>query len=245
MPPNSKSVKNYGSAPLANVALCLGTLTKAMNRPAHLPGITVFYGPSGYGKSTAAGIARTHSQAYYVQARSSWTRKAAHMAILQEMGVMPAKTLYEMANQVAEQLVLSGRPLIIDEVDYLVERGSLEIIRDIYEASLAPIMLIGEEGLPVKLRKFERFHGRVLDFAPAAPASLGDAMALRDLYAKKVNIAEDLMQHIHAAANGSVRRVCVNIERVQEIALTEGLSAIDLAAWGKRDLFTGEAPSRR
>ena len=48
---------NAGIAPLTNVALCLGTLRRAIDRPRHLPGITVFYGPSGYGKSTAAAVA--------------------------------------------------------------------------------------------------------------------------------------------------------------------------------------------
>lgn len=233
-----------GKAPLGNVALCLGTLEKAMNRPRHLPGITVFYGPSGYGKSTAAAIARVRHNAYYVQARSSWTRKAAHAAILKEMGLVPGKTLADMADQVAEQLVLSRRPLIIDESDYLVERGSVEIIRDIYEASLAPIMLIGEERLPSSLKKWERFHGRVLDWAPAQPASGKDALALRDLYATRVSIADDLMEHVATLAEGSVRRICVNIERIQDAALAEGRDSMDKAQWGKRDLYMGNAPTR-
>lgn len=72
---------NTGIAPLTNVALCLGTLKRAIDRPRHLPGITVFYGPSGFGKSTAAACAVIQCRACYVQARSSWTRKAAHEAI--------------------------------------------------------------------------------------------------------------------------------------------------------------------
>ena len=248
--PNTSTAVNtlnplLGRAPLANVALCLGTLEKSMRRPAHLPGITVFYGPSGYGKSTAAAIARVRHNAYYVQARSSWTRKSAHAAILREMGITPAKTIADMADQVAEQLVLSRRPLIVDEADYLVEKNSIEIIRDVYEASLAPIMLIGEECLPNNLRRWERFHGRVLEWAPAQPASPQDALALRDLYATRVHIADDLMSHVHQLAEGSVRRICVNIELIQDAALAGGVTDMDLAAWGGRDLYTGNAPSRR
>lgn len=234
-----------GKAPLANVALCLGALEKLKNRPAHLPGIGVFYGPSGYGKSTAAAVGCIRHNAYYVQARSSWTRKAAHQAILKEMGVTPGKTLADMAEQVAEQLVLSGRPLIVDEVDYLVDRGSVEILRDIYEASQAPILLIGEEALPNKLKRYERFHGRVLAWTPAQPASMEDALALRDLYGTRAAIADDLMALIHDQAHGSVRRIVVNIEMVQDTAKNLGLDAIDAAAWGKRLLYTGDAPSRR
>nr|WP_249123784.1 ATP-binding protein [Pseudomonas aeruginosa] len=71
-----------------------------------------------------------------------------------------------MADQIAEELAASGRPLIIDEMDHLVAAGQVELIRDLYESSQASILLIGEEMLPTKLKKYERFHGRVLSWVP-------------------------------------------------------------------------------
>ena len=93
-----------GKAPLANVGLTLGALTGAINRPSHLPGIVVLYGPSGLGKSTSATIDTVQLRAYYVQAKSSWTRKAVYQSILKSMGVDPAKTIYEMEEQVRRSL---------------------------------------------------------------------------------------------------------------------------------------------
>jgi len=242
---NQQPLNLLGNAPLANVSLCVSTLDQAMNRPAHLPGIVTFTGPSGFGKSTAAAITANRFDAVYVAARSTWTRKAAHLAILKEMGVAPARTLYGMAEQVAEQLALSRKPLIIDECDYLVKNGTIEIIRDLYEASNAAIMLIGEENLPTRLRQWERFHGRVLKFALAEPPSLDDARALRDLYVSSLSIADDLLARVHTEAKGSVRRICVNLENIRKEAVDNGLTGMDLASWGARPLFTGEAPSRR
>ncbi len=37
------------TAPLANVSLCGIALSRAMERPSHLPGMVCFYGPSGWG----------------------------------------------------------------------------------------------------------------------------------------------------------------------------------------------------
>lgn len=241
----TQSLNLLGRAPLMNVSLCVTTLKKAMDRPGHLPGIVTFTGPSGFGKSTAAAITANETDAVYVQAKSTWTRKAAHLAILREMGVTPAKTLYGMAEQVAEQLVLSRQPLIVDECDYLLKNGTIEMIRDIYEASNAAIMLIGEEMLPTRLRQWERFHGRILTFAQAEPASLDDARALRALYVDGVEIADDLLARVHREAKGSVRRICVNLEYVREEAEANGLTEIDLAFWGNKPLFTGDAPARR
>lgn len=240
------TVNLAGKAPLYNVSLCLGTLEKAKNRPRHLPGIVVFYGPSGFGKSTAAAVAVTQAQAYHVQLQSSWTRKAIYLAILKVMGIAPAKTMYEMGDQVATQLAASQRPLILDDAQYMTAKGQEEIVKDIYESCLGTIMLIGEESLPGDLKKSERLHGRVLEFAQAEAPSFADARALRDTYySQKVTIADDLLDAVRAAANGSVRRILVNLEHIQAYTLENGLKKIDVEAWGNRQLYTGEAPARR
>ena len=216
-----------------------------MHRPAHLPGMVTLYGPSGWGKSFAAAHAANRHRAYYIEAKSSWTKKALLMAILKEMGIVPEKTIYQMTDQVSEQLVLSGRPLIVDEMDHVADKNAVEIVRDIYEGSNAPMLLIGEERLPHKLRRWERFHGRMLDWVPAQPADIEDARALRSLYCQSVEVADDLLERFLEAANGSVRRICVNLERARQEALGQGLTCIDRAAWGNRELFTGEPPRRR
>jgi DNA transposition AAA+ family ATPase len=231
-------------APLANVALCLTALERAMQRPSHLPGIVVLYGPSGWGKSFAAAHAANRHRCYYVEAKSTWSKRDVVKAILKEMGISPAVSTTEMLDQVAEQLVLSKRPLIVDEVDHLVKRAEVQIVRDLYEASKAPILLIGEEQLPVKLKKYERFHGRVLQWAPAQPVTIEDAQALRRLYCTRATIADDLLAKITDTAAGSARRVVVNLELVQEEAAIQGWESVDLARWGKRDLYTGDAPRR-
>lgn len=234
-----------GLAQIANLGLCDIALERAMSRTASLPGLVCFYGPSGYGKSMSAAWVANARRAYYVQARSIWTKKHTLKAILAEMNIKSAGTVSEMADQIAEELAASGRPLIIDEMDHLVDRGSVELVRDIYEASQAAILLIGEEGLPTKLRKFERFHGRVLSWVPAQPVSLQDARHLVPIYSGQVAVADDLLEHLVNLANGSVRRVAVNLELIRDSALTLGLDQMDLATWGKRELYTGEAPKRR
>lgn len=152
------------TAPLKNVALCMKALERAMNSPEHLPRIVSFSGPSGYGKSMAASYAANKYKAYYVECKSSWTKRALLEAIMFQMRIPATGPIYKLTEQISEQLVLSGRPLIIDEMDHIVQRSAVEIIRDIYEGSKAPILLIGEELMPKRLEKWERFHGRVLDW---------------------------------------------------------------------------------
>ncbi|MCP4392788.1 MAG: ATP-binding protein [Alphaproteobacteria bacterium] len=163
MSENITNVKNT-VAQLTNVSVILNGFMRASGREEYLPGLVVVHGPSGYGKTVAATYAANKMKAYYVSVKSMWTRKALLTAILKEMGIVPAKTMYEMVDQIAEQLILSRRMLIVDEFDHVVDRNMVEIIRDIYQSSQASIIMIGEEKLPKKLERYERFHNRILDW---------------------------------------------------------------------------------
>jgi hypothetical protein len=193
----------------------------------------------------AANYVANARRARYVQAKSVWTKKHFLKAVLFEMGIKPGSTIPEMADQVAEELAQSNRPLIIDEMDHLVDRNAVELVRDLYESSQAAILMIGEEALPNKLKRWERMHGRVLAWVPAQPVTVGDARQLTSLYCPRVKVADDLLARLVELSHGSVRRVCVNLERVQEEAMVQGTDVMDLGTWGKRELYTGEAPKRR
>ncbi|EON13060.1 AAA family ATPase [Pandoraea sp. SD6-2] len=232
-------------AQITNLGLCDVAIERATTRSANLPGLIGFYGPSGWGKSMAANYIANTRRARYVQAKSVWTKKHFLKAVLFEMGILPAATMPEMVDQIAEELATSRRPLIIDEMDYLVARKATDLVRDLYDASHTPIMMIGEERLPDKLKEWERMHGRVMHWVPAEPVTVEDVYKLRPLYCPNINIGEDLMARLVELAHGSVRRVCVNLERIQEAAMVQGVDTMTLATWGKRELYTGQAPKRR
>lgn len=232
-------------ASLKNVALAMKVLDHLVHRAPNLPGLGVLYGHSGYGKSCGAAAAANRFRAVYIECRSYFTKKSLLLAILEEMGIRPGKTVYEMVNQIGEELSLSRRPLIIDEMDHIVDRNLVELIRDIYEVSNAAILMIGEERFPAKLKKWERFHNRILDWQPAEPSDLDDARKLAKLYSPDVAIADELLGQIVDVTRGVTRRVCVNIETVRQEAKKSGARAIDAKAWGTRVFYTGEAPIRR
>lgn len=234
-------------APLKNVALCSRALERAMTRPQHLPGMVCFYGPSGFGKSFAAAYTANKHRAYYIECKSTWTKKAILSAIAREMGLVPSATMYELTEQISGHLVMTDRPLIIDEMDHIVKREAVEIIRDIYEGSHVPILLIGEENLPTNLKKWERFDGRILDFVPSQAADASDAKALARFYCRRVTISDDLVAELAKRAKGSIRRICVNLARIEEETLEAGKTEIDLNGWNsmKKGFWTGEAAVRK
>jgi hypothetical protein len=234
-----------GGAPLKNMELMDLAIRQAVNRDRHLPGMVCFSGPSGFGKSFAAGYAAGRHGACYVEVRSVWTKKALLVALARQLGLAPARTLSELSDQVAEAVALSRQVMIFDEMDNAVDRGLVELIRDIYESSHAPIVLIGEERLPQKLQRWERFHGRVLDWHQAQPADLEDARSLARHYLPSITVADDLLSRLVEICHGSVRRICVNIELIRQYAHGAGAGTVTLKDWGKRPLHTGHPPSVR
>ncbi|EOR07250.1 hypothetical protein I593_02137 [Acinetobacter tandoii DSM 14970 = CIP 107469] len=239
---------NSSIAQIRNISQCYEAVKRTMERNPLLPGISAFYGPSGFGKSTAANFVATKTNAFYVQVKSTYTKKAFLQALLREMSIPYPATLSEMMELATSELAKSGRPLIIDEFDHLVQGNKVEIIRDLYEGSQGTFLIIGEEMLARKLEKWERFHGRILNWVPALPADINDVTLLASIYAPKIEIDEPVLEQLLAQVRGSTRRVSTNLEMLNEKALEAGVRHI--SKQGLKELLpdgfvTGESPKPR
>ncbi|MCF8999263.1 AAA family ATPase [Acinetobacter nectaris] len=246
----TKNVKPLvgGLADIRNIAQCYEAVERTLKRNPLLPGISAFYGPSGFGKSTAANYVATRTNAFYVQVKSTYTKKAFVEAILREMSIPTPKTLSEQMELASAELAKSGRPLVIDEFDHLLTGNKVEIVRDLYEASQGTFLIIGEELLARKLEKWERFHGRVLNWVPALPSDLNDVTALAKIYAPSIEIEVAVLERLVAVVRGSTRRVSTNLEMLHEYALDEGVAHVTLENLDHvlpHGFVTGESPKPR
>lgn len=238
----------YGSvAPLRNVAALLTLIDRLQNRAHGLPGMGTFYGPSGYGKTTAATFATNRFRACHIQMQSLWKPKYFLEQIVLELGLKPQRTAAALFAQAAEGLGKTGRPLLLDEADYLANDQSIEVVRGLYETSNVPVILIGEETLPSRLQRWERVHGRMLDWVAAEKATMTDVAHLAPIYAPGVEIAEDLRTVILERSRGSIRRVSINLALAREEAARRGIAILTAARAAELGLafFSGEAPSPR
>ncbi|MGD1880818.1 MAG: AAA family ATPase [Paracoccaceae bacterium] len=239
---------NIGSSiqPLRNVAALMTLTNTVQHRAFGLPGIGVFYGHAGLGKTSAASYATIKSDAVYIAMQRTWTAKSMLKQILMEMlNHEPRGTIPDLANQVNSELLRSGRMLIIDEADYAVEKNLIDHIRDIHDNSQCAVVLIGEEKMPQKLRKWERFHDRVLKFVAAEPCDLKDAKMLAKVYAAGLTVHDDLMTSIVEQNQGNSRRISRALANVYAQCRVEGISDVSASSWGNRALTVGETPKPR
>lgn len=237
-----------GPVPIKNVASFMAMTQRLIQRDPHLPGICVCSGPSGFGKSYASIFAQNRTGALRVEVGDSWRRGTFLRAVLKEFGVHNPRrsTIADMAEEAIAALGQDpSKPLIIDEADKLVDKGMIEIVREVHEFSGAPVILIGEEKLPDKLLAVERVHNRVLDWMQAQPCDLDDTRTLAAAFTDSVEVADDLLDLIREQSGGRARRIVVNLSRVAEFARNHRLAVVDVKRWGASPLHTGEPPHAR
>lgn len=228
------SAPERGQARTQTIAVAAAGLETALNRREGVPGMVALSGPPGYGKTSAA-VFLSHPADYncvYVSCRSFETTKSLGQMLLKELGVAakthwPISTAFE---HICEALVQSGRPLVVDEVDHIAEKNSINLLRDLHDTTQTPIFLIGEERLKQKLlNHHERFHDRVLVWAKAVPADGSDLDKLMRHYAPTLEIEPAGKKHLLASTSGVARRIVTALSALTEAAGNGGTDRLSLA----------------
>lgn len=243
---NAPRVNPGGScAPIKNVAACLVLVETLISAPPHVPNVGMFSGFSGYGKTMAAEYCRNATGAIMVEVFDSWTRKKFCSQLLIELGVpAPRGSLSDMMDEIVERLGDDPRLVIIDEAHTAVERGMVELIRQINKLAHAPMLLVGEEELPKSLARYENADNLVLERVLAQPCDLDDTRQLARLYVPKISIADDLLASFVKETGGRARRIVSTLQAAQSWAANHGVQSLSAAEYGGR-IVTGALPTRR
>ncbi len=241
---NDKEKQRF--APLKNVTALWTLVNRLQQRNDDLPGFGVFHGPPGFGKTKAAIYVHNKCQAPILTVGETWTRKKFLEKLLGELGVGKVRgTVADLAEQAILRLgEHPDRPLLIDEADKAIDKGWIELIRELQDNSNTPIVLIGEEDLVSKLKPTPRVHDRVLDWVAAQPCDLDDSRKLAIAYAPQLSIADDLLEMVRVESGGVARRISTSISHIREFAQLNGLTSVGRANYGGR-IHTGKAPTAR
>ncbi len=242
----TRIVKPGGPLPLKNVQSFIELCMLVIDRPWGTPNIGVMYGHSGYGKSQSAIYARNKLNAIIIEAGGGWDRKKLPCAILREAGAgEPKGKISDLIDMAVEVLAENPRrPLVIDEMDVLVEKNMLDLIKQIVDQSQAPVILIGEEKLPVKLARDEHFHNRVRKWVPAQPCDLEDCKKLAKSFLTHACASDALLEMARQAGEGRARRIVTTLGEMNEFARNNGVKELTPENY-KGEIFSGVAPKPR
>lgn len=227
-----------GVAKLTNVGLALSAMKQIQQASTQMPRIAVLSGPAGLGKTQAAAY-MAHPMgvnAVFIQLRPFETMKSLAQLMLTELDVRWKSqwSVGQMFEAICERVSVMQRPLVIDEFDHIAETKCVDFIRAIHDKCAAPIFLIGEERLQQKLlSRHERFHDRVLVWAPALPCDANDAAALAKHYVPALTWETGALDALVARTQGVARRITTELERIKEECKRKGLTAVSAEVVGQ------------
>lgn len=221
-------------APLKNVSAFAMLLQTMVDRDPDLPGLAVFSGRSGDGKTKAAVYGANKYRAAYVECGQFTSARSLLSDILKELGEPEPRGAIETLKNHAIMLMASAprRPLIVDEVHFIAHKRFVDLLRELSDKSGAPLVMIGEGRLPKMLEAFERVHNRVLEWLTAVPCDAEDFALLVTNRCGNVRVSPDLGAAILDMTQGNTRRIVINLATVSKVAQLTGKSTIDLADFG-------------
>lgn len=221
-------------APLKNVSAFATLLATMVDRDPKLPGLAVFFSPSGWGKTESAIYGANKYRAAYVECGQFTSARSLLCDILMELGEPAPRGSIEALKKQAIMLMVADprRPLIIDEVHFIAHKKFVDLTRELSDKSGAPVILIGEERIPKILEAFERVHNRVLEWLPAVPCDAEDFALLAANRCSGFKLGSDLAAAILDLTKGNTRRIVINLAKASQVAKLTGASIIDLATFG-------------
>lgn len=204
-------------------------------------GIGVFYGASGFGKTTAiAAVAARYNIGDILVAEGQEHWKASAKGMLHSMlkacdYIAPQSwSLHRLQDAVVEQILAHDGTMIVDEADMACCGSSpnrLEILRNIHDAlgHKARLILIGEELLPNKLQKIERVANRVLQWQPVPTVDDNDLVLLLEKI--DLDIEAAVLREIAKIHRYRIRTIISTVERIKDWAAKKGVADVKSEHW--------------
>lgn len=220
-----------------NVRHFQAAMSDLCDRALGVEGMGLLYGQAGEGKSTIIAHTANLTDGVYLRANSSWTMLSMLQILVTELGGSPKNRCAPMMAWCFDKLRGGVRPIFIDEADYLFRHKELlDSLRDIYDETGTPVVLIGMENIARSIESKGRFARRISAWIEFKGIDREDARTLADTVAEVI-IEDDLLDHLHREARANIGRMVVGLSRIERFAKTSGIQNVSKEDWSDRKLF--------
>ena len=210
-----------------NVKNFIGLMNNLIDKSNEVPKMGLIYGDPGLGKSRTAVWWATQNDAVYVRAQNKMTCRWLLEKIVYELGESPSRKMADLIEQCITHLRLKPQVIIIDEVDYLINRHRIvETLRDLHDLTGVPIVLIGMQEAKTKLGKYRHLYDRISEIIEFKSFSKDDLdVIVEELSEIKIT---DEAKEIFFEKTNRFRQVIKGISLLENLAKTNGLNKIDV-----------------
>ena len=211
-----------------NFIQCLEAMRELSRLPRDMEKMGLFYGNAGRGKSLIIEKLAIDEGAALVRTLGSWTPKQMMIDICEALEIMDTGTTSTLQHRIIDELTLSKRILIIDEVDTLFMNGKKQLllmIRDIHDMAKTPIILTGMEQCDKMFKKDTHYYERFSRKVKMGETTKHDIEQL--CLNADVKIEGDLIEHFFIRY-GNFRPVKVLLNALEEYCENNDLQSASL-----------------
>ena len=137
-----------------NVKRFVALMDELQKLPPNIPKIALVYGNYGLGKSETIKWWTFKNDCIYVRATQGMSRRWLLSEIAEELGEDAFWHSKENFEVIENSLFKNQKVIIIDEVDYLVDKNTIETLRDLHDRTGCPLVLVGMSVIDKKLLKY-------------------------------------------------------------------------------------------
>ncbi len=210
----TKNVKNFVSL-----------MEEVKQLPNNIPKIILVYGEYGLGKSETIKWWTFKNDCIYVRANQGMTSRWLLSEIAEELGEEAFWHIQDTFNLVEQKLKQNPKPLIIDEVDYLVNNNVIEVLRDLHDRTGCPMILVGMVNIDKKLSRYPHLKDRIYK---SFKFESYDKQDIKQILSElsEIPITNDGLEYL-ATRHNQFRQIVKLINKIEKFAIINDLTELN------------------
>lgn len=208
-----------------NVKKFAALMAELQNLPPNIPKLALVYGEHGLGKTHTIMWWADKNDSVYVRATQGMTSRWLLSEIAEELGEDPFWHSQETFTLVENPLRQNPKTIIVDEIDYLIEKHTVETLRDLHDKTGCPIVLVAMRAAYKKLARYPHLTDRIykaLKFEQFNENDISDILnQLTDL-----SFTEDAIHYLATRTN-QFRQLIKLINKIEKLSQTNQIKELD------------------
>ena len=208
-----------------NVKGFVALMSELENLPLKIPKIALVTGDFGLGKSETIKWWSFKNDCIYVRANQGMSSRWLLSEIADELGEEYYWNSQATFNSIENHLLQEPKTIIIDEIDYLIEKNTVETLRDIHDRTGCQMVLVGMANADRKLAKYPHLVDRIYKTFKFEKYTTEDIkLILQDL--TDIEITEDGLNYLTTRAD-QFRQIVKLINKIEKKALINQIEVLD------------------
>lgn len=208
-----------------NVKRFVGLMEELQKLPPNIPKLALVYGEHGLGKSQTIQWWADKNDSVYVRANQGMTSRWLLSEIAEELGEEPYWHTQETFELIENHLRNNPKTIIVDEVDYLIEKNTVETLRDLHDRTSCPIVLVGMGMADKKLARYPHLCDRIYKSIKFESYNQNDIEEILSNLTE-LQFTDDAVQYLATRTN-QFRQLVKLINKIEKLSETNEIKELD------------------